>query len=387
MSIFDLKYYFATTQSNQVNMNKSHALSVLRSQLKHLKRKPSPSPSDIKAIMRTKALIAYYKGNNTASIASCYDVSERSLKNWIKNFERFGGKSLEDAPREGRPPKLTKEQGEELKRIIVEDSQRVWVARHVFFLLSTVFGVVYSGKYLPEILKKLGLSFHKAVHYLIKRDSEKRREWIKTILPQIYQDKIRNGWRVFYQDEVGFQSEGTLAYTWGIRGKQIDIKNYGRHGRLNLIGAFELGSGMFHSILTSFTVNACRFRRFICSLKRQLRNEKIILICDNAKFHKANWLTDWVKNQSAWLRLEFLPAYSPDFNPIERLWKWIKTEFLHNKCWKTKGIFKKQLIDIQEKMTSNDNGFRTVMKKEIERFEAICDFYRGEPPELFDPLK
>jgi len=33
--------------------------------------------------------------------------------------------------------------------------------------------------------------------------------------------------------------------------------------------------------------------------------------------------------QKDWLRLEFLPAYSPDFNPIERLWRWMKTEYPH----------------------------------------------------------
>lgn len=76
----------------------------------------------------------------------------------------------------------------------------------------------------------IGLSFHKAVHTLIQRDNEKRKKWIQETLLELYADKVAEGWRIFFQDEVGFQTEGTLAYTWGVKGEQIEIKNYGRHG-------------------------------------------------------------------------------------------------------------------------------------------------------------
>ena len=101
-----------------------------------------------------------------------------------------------------------------------------------------------------------------------------------------------------------------MAATRGVRGQATEVLNYGRHGRMNMMGAFELGTGLFHGVLTSFRVDAMRFRRFICSLKRRLRTDKILLICDNARFHKAKWLTEWVQVQKDWLRMEFLPAYS-----------------------------------------------------------------------------
>jgi hypothetical protein len=75
--------------------------------------------------------------------------------------------------------------------------------------------------------------------------------WIQETLPEIYRKKIEAGWRIFYQDEVGFQTEGALAYTWGVRGQSTAIANYGRHGRINLIGAFELGAGLFYGVQTT----------------------------------------------------------------------------------------------------------------------------------------
>lgn len=355
-------------------MRNDEAINKLRNHLKKIK-KQKLTPCTVRSIIRIKALTAYYKGSKLDAVVKCYDISERSLKEWIKKFEKYGLEGLNDEERSGRPTKLPEEKLEELKEIITKQNQRIWVARHVYTLLITTFGVMYSVKYIPQLLGKIGLSYHKAIHDLIKKDSEKRREWIQEKLPKIYRKKIENGWRIFYQDEVGFQSEGTLGYTWGPKGEKTQIPNYGRHGRMNLIGAFELGTGVFYGVLTSFKVNAMRFRRFICHLKREMKTDKILLICDNASFHKAKWLSQWIETQKAWLQLEFLPAYSPDFNPIERLWRWMKTEFIHNKCWRSKGDLKKYLLNILDEMPSYADSLKSLMKKENERFEKISEYY------------
>ena len=334
---------------------------------------------DIRSVLRVKALIAYYNGMDSAVIIQCYEINERTLKNWIERFENEEG--LDDLPRSGRPCKLPPEQQAELRELIAKQNQRVWVARHVLEWLSTTLNVFYSVRYLPEFLRNLGLSFHKAVHTLIRRDNEKRKKWMQETLLALYADKIQQGWRIFYQDEVGFQTEGTLAYTWGLQGQRTDVENYGRHGRVNLIGAFELGTGVFHGVLTQFRVNAMRFRRFLCHLQREMPTDKIMLICDNASFHKARWLTAWVETHTACLRLEFLPAYSPDFNPIERLWRWIKSEHLHNRCWKSLADLKtylQDIIDTQLKPTE----LTSVMRKEVQRLNALFEFYETPSPFL-----
>lgn len=362
--------------------NEEH-VKELKNHIKKLK-KQEITKSTIVSILRAKALIAYYEDIPLDTVAKCFGFHEKTLKRWIKGFEAYGCDELNDAPRSGRPTKLSSEQEEELKKIIEEQNDRVWVARHIYVTLINVFGVVYSVNYLPQFLRRIGLSFHTAIHFLIKRDTEKRKKWIKEQLPAIYKKKIEEGWRVFYQDEVGFQSEGTLTYTWGLKGKKIEIPNYGRHGRMNLIGAFELGTGLFYGVSTSFKVNAMRFRRFICHLKREMRTDKILLICDNARFHKAKWLNEWAETQFEWLKLEFLPPYSPDFNPIERLWRWMKTEFFHNKCWKNFMELKRYTLSVIVKVPEYANDLKSLMVKENERFEKICDYYDTDCLELFE---
>jgi transposase len=200
---------------------------------------------DIDMFARIKTIIAFLTKKSIEKIASYFDISTKTVRRWIRAYEKEGIDGLLIAPRSGRPPKLNEEELNKLKKMIEDDQERVWVARHVFILIATLFSVVYSIKYLPEVLKKIGLSFHKAVHYLIKRNEEKRSAWIQESLPKIYEEHIKQGWKIFFQDEVGFQTEGTLSYSWGPKGKKIIVKNKGRHGRANLIGAYEVGSGFF----------------------------------------------------------------------------------------------------------------------------------------------
>jgi transposase len=106
-------------------------------------------------------------------IALHFDLSAKSLKRWIKRYESEGAESLRNQNRKGRPCQLTAEQKILLKAELERDKQRVRVARHIVVLLQTLFGVAYLVGYLPDFLHGLGLSFHKAVAFLIKRDSEK----------------------------------------------------------------------------------------------------------------------------------------------------------------------------------------------------------------------
>jgi len=363
-------------------MNAKTAIKELQAYIRKLK-KQSASTQIRKGIERAKALLAYYKGMAPKTISQAFHCSERTIKEWIKKFRSDGLDSLHDEQRSGRPKKLSSNQESELKQMIVDQNQRVWTARHVYHLILTTTGVCFSVKYLPQLLGRVGLSFHQTMYHLAKRDSEKRRQWIEEKLPEIYRRQLEEGWRVFYQDEVGFSREGTLAKSWGIKGGNNKIPNYGRGKKINLIGVFELGTGNFYGELEEESVNGLRFKEFIWSLKKKVGSDKIILICDNASFHKSQELQEWFPLQKSWLSMEFLPAYSPDFNPIERLWKWFKGEFTHNRCWKTNGLLRRDLENIIQDLNQGKHDLTPIMKKENERLQYLCDYYQTEYQQPF----
>ena len=76
-----------------------------------------------------------------------------------------------------------------------------------------------------------------------------------------------------------------------------------------------------------------------------------------------------------WLRLEFLPVYSPDFNPIERLWKWIKQKYTHNKCWSSKLDLRQHLEKNLADMLNDKEEYIGTMKRELFRLKAAFEHH------------
>ena len=170
-------------------MTESKHIQELNRKIKHLK-KTGTGGSDFRLLIRLTVLVAYYQKHPVERIAGCLNISVKSIKRWIKRYKSKGLDFVRDEDRSGRPSGLNIEEQELLKNKIQELNQRVWVARHVVVLIQTLFGTLYSVGYLPQLLNKLGLSFHKAETVLVKRDSEKRRVWIQETLPELYRKKI-----------------------------------------------------------------------------------------------------------------------------------------------------------------------------------------------------
>jgi len=97
-------------------------------------------------------------------------------------------------------------------------------------------------------------------------------------------------------------------------------------------GAVRLrdGRGLFQKETDKF--NGVRFWNFIQQL-RSLSAEGgrgVIVITDNAKYHHANLHKSWREAQAPEFVLDYLPPYSPELNPIERVWKRTRRKCVHN---------------------------------------------------------
>ncbi len=71
------------------------------------------------------------------------------------------------------------------------------------------------------------------------------------------------------------------------------------------------------------------FLRQLESASREV-DRRVIVITDNAKYHHAKLHAGWREERQPWFTLDFLPPYSPELNPIERVWKRTRRNCLHN---------------------------------------------------------
>ena len=97
-----------------------------------------------------------------------------------------------------------------------------------------------------------------------------------------------------------------------------------------LFGAVNLRGGQMISHFNE-VFEAQSFWAFLKALlRRRARGKKMVVIIDNASYHHAGALTGWLQEHSAILELLFLPPYSPELNPIERVWKLLRKLCTHN---------------------------------------------------------
>lgn len=102
-----------------------------------------------------------------------------------------------------------------------------------------------------------------------------------------------------------------------------------------VFGAVRVGDGRLTSCWMD-TFNAETFQLFLTQLVRHKRKGRTMrVIVDNARWHHAQALQPWLKEHRKVLRLDFLPPYSPDLNPIERVWKLTRRLCTHNRYFPT----------------------------------------------------
>jgi hypothetical protein len=125
--------------------------------------------------------------------------------------------------------------------------------------------------------------------------------------------------QLWCEDEVHFQRHGTLIRMWAPKGQQPHVRSASTREKVGIFGALELKVGRLVT-QTASTFNAGTFGSFLTYLLQNTQG-KIHLILDNATWHRARVLKDFFSAHQERLVRLFLPPYSPELNPIERVWR------------------------------------------------------------------
>ncbi len=95
------------------------------------------------------------------------------------------------------------------------------------------------------------------------------------------------------------------------------------------------------------------FLRFIKKTHREHPNRFIILIIDGAPTHKSGIIKEFVQKNKSWIRLEILPAYSPELNPTEKSWRFLKTKKLNGSTVSNKEALRDEAKKMMKKIKND----------------------------------
>lgn len=284
---------------------------------------------------RIMVLLDFSRGDQPAAIAAKHGVSVSSIYDWLRALLLEGVVSLKPKWRGGRPRKLTPSQRQRLREWLKAGPQVAgypcgcWSALLVQDLIQRQFGVLYNAHYLCEVLKSLGFSYQKARFVCDRKDEGERWRWLQEVFPAFQQQAQSAGGLLLFGDEASFAQWGSLGYTWAEVGQQPQVVSSGKRRAYKVFGLIEFFSGWLFYQGIEGKFNADSYLAFLTALLEQT-TQPLFLIQDGAKYHTAPAVQQFFAVHRDRFTVVRLPSYSPDYNPIEFLWRALRRRTTHN---------------------------------------------------------
>ena len=290
----------------------------------------------LKLVKRIHALLALAQGQSVCEVAEMLSLGEQTVRDYRHQSLFKGMASLVYKSSPGRPSKLTKAQRQQLAAWIKARPQDsgytsgCWNTPMIQDLIWRQCGVEYHPHYLCTLLKNRGFSYQKARFVSDHLNEAKRLEWRQTQWPKILRQARRQKALLLFGDEASFAQWGSLSYTWAPKGQQPEVPTSGKRKGYKIFGLIDYFSGPFFYKSQTGRFNSESSAAFLLDVLSQTKKH-VIVIQDGARYHTSQAMQQFFEAHADRLTIEQLPAYSPDFNPIEHLWKKVKKEATHLK--------------------------------------------------------
>jgi transposase len=279
---------------------------------------------------RLSALLWRDDGKTGPEIAQLLGVGTRTVRNWLRLYRQKGLEALCTLRYRGDPGTLTPSQAEQLQAEI--QTGRFRCARQVREWLQATFAVAYSLSGTKRLLQRLGCSFHKTTGFLFKAQRDQQEEFVRRY--EADRPAIGAATRRYFVDACHPIWGLELVYCcWLLRGQRFRVGVGGGRKRLSILGAYCPQDHEYLDLRVPHgTISAAQVIELLTRLQqRHPETRKFIVYLDNARYQHARAVRAWVEAQKARgveFVLDFLPAYSPNLNLIERLWKFLRKHAL-----------------------------------------------------------
>jgi transposase len=320
---------------------------------------------------RANALVLLDDGKSCQDVAEALLFDDDTIRGWHGLFEQRGIEGLTAFDVGGSSGLMNAEQAEALRAWVNATLPRS--TRHVGAWIAKEFGLVYESRSgLIALLHRLGLEYHKPELISRKLNEKTQKAQIdayENLLNSKGDDEV-----VLFVDAVHPTHAARPVGCWAPKEQNLAIEQTSGRERINIHGAIDLETGQTRMI-EAVTIDAISTIRLLESLEALYP----LMVCihvflDNARYHHAKLVSEWLSRPGCRIKLHFLPAYCPHLNPIERLWGVMHKNITHNKTYATCKEFAEAALDfLREKVprhwgkyssTVTDN-FRVISPKDF----------------------
>ena len=279
--------------------------------------------------LRILAIKLWKKEKKVKDIAENFGVTKAAVYEWIKDYKKQGLRGLKKKKAKGAEPKLGKNEIKKLLGMIEKTADNygfespLWDCKKITQLIREKFGKSIHFSNVWRLLQKFGLSTQKPQRRAKERSEKEVKDWIKNIWPKILAHARRWQAVIYFQDESVVRLTAVLGTTWAKKGNTPIVRVTGNKGAVGVTSAISPAGRMVFR-LEKETVNSSKHIEFLKQVQKNHPRRKIIIIEDKAKPHIAKKVSQFVETQKKKLAIYFLPSYSPELNPDEHVWAYLK---------------------------------------------------------------
>ena len=231
--------------------------------------------------------------------------------------------------------------------------------------LKHTFNLEMSNSNISKILKRLGFSYKKTQLLPGKLDQEKQAVWVAEFEKKINQ--MGDNVILVFMDAVHPMHNTKSDYAWTLIGQPAQTRSNPGRNRVNINGAINPLNPSEVYIHKTDRVNAQSNISLLEIIKKANPGKHIWAIADNAKYNHANILKDYI-NENPDITLEYLPPYSPNLNPIERLWKFMRKKVINTFYYPKFQEFEKAILCFFENINSHKEELSTLINLNFQKF-------------------
>jgi len=279
--------------------------------------------------MRLQSIKLYKQGKKISEISEFFGVTIDAVYKWIRKYKQNGKDSLRMKKAKGAEPKITKNEAKRLIKLIEKSAINygfeipLWDCKKIKQVIKSKFGKDIHFSNVWRMLVKLGFSPQKPEKMALERNQRKVNKWIREVWPDIEEQRRRWQAMLYFQDESSVSLVPVLGTTWAKKGETPKLKVTGNRGSIAVSSAISPAGRMIFRIEKK-NVNSKTFIDFLRQIMKNHRWRKIIVITDNAPSHTAKAVGDFIEENKSKIAVYYLPTYSPDLNPDEEVWNYLK---------------------------------------------------------------
>jgi len=287
-----------------------------------------------------------------SEISRLTGISSTTLTSYLREYQKGGIEALKTVRFHRPQSELSKHRGT-LEAYFREHPPAS--TKQAMATIETLTGVRRSPNRVRLFLKHIGLKFRKVGMIPAKADVEVQETFKTTELEPRLEEAQAGKRAVFFVDAAHFVLAPFLGMLWCF--KRMFIRAPAGRQRFNVLGALNAITHELVMVTNDTYITACT----VCELLRQIAalqlGVPITLVLDNARYQRCQL----VEALAATLQIEllYLPAYSPNLNLIERLWKFVKKKCLYS-------VYYSHFKDFKQAITNCLMQTHTTYKKELD---------------------